>query len=53
MEFQPGVISHPTPFKTQIQPRSPHHEKLIKSIEKTHPWLESGGEVLQSMDYKA
>ncbi|KAI1826768.1 cytochrome P450 [Xylaria intraflava] len=47
--FQPGAVSHPAPFKSVIKPRSTHHENLIKSIEKTYPWQESHGKVLESI----
>ncbi|KAI1130849.1 cytochrome P450 [Nemania abortiva] len=49
--FQPGVASHPVPFKCTVKPRSAHHEKLIKSIESTYPWQESHSSVLEHMAY--
>lgn len=49
VKFSPGVVSHPQPFKTSITPRSPHHEKLIRSIETTFPWAEGDGSVLEDM----
>ncbi|KAI1814974.1 putative cytochrome P450 oxidoreductase OrdA-like protein [Poronia punctata] len=48
-EFQSGVVSHPAPYKTTIQPRSPHHEALIKSLEDKYPWKQSDGRVLERM----
>ncbi|KAH8423690.1 cytochrome P450 [Aspergillus melleus] len=30
-DFQPGIISQPTPFKLDIRPRSAAHESLLKS----------------------
>lgn len=51
IRFTPGVVSHPEPFKAQIKPRSPHHEKLIRSIEQQFPWKKSDSEVLESMNY--
>ncbi|KAH7253445.1 cytochrome P450 [Fusarium solani] len=48
--FTPGVVSHPEPFKATIMPRSPHHEKLIRSIEKVFPWEESDAGILESMN---
>jgi hypothetical protein len=47
--FQSGLVSHPKPFESIIQPRSPHHENLIKSLEKTYPWRESDGEILRDI----
>ncbi|KAE9372779.1 putative cytochrome P450 oxidoreductase OrdA-like protein [Stipitochalara longipes BDJ] len=47
VSFLPGVISHPTPFKTSITPRSQHHEALIRSVEQIHPWQESDAELLE------
>ncbi|KAK7427395.1 hypothetical protein QQZ08_006164 [Neonectria magnoliae] len=51
VQFTPGVVSHPAPFKAQIKPRSPHHEKLIRSVEQRFPWQESDAKVLESMSY--
>ncbi|KAI1380247.1 putative cytochrome P450 oxidoreductase OrdA-like protein [Hypoxylon crocopeplum] len=50
MEFSPGIISHPRPFKNLVEPRSPHHENLIRSLEKAYPWRKSDAEVLLSDD---
>ncbi|KAF6811009.1 cytochrome p450 oxidoreductase [Colletotrichum plurivorum] len=50
VEFLPGVISHPADFETSIKPRSAHHEKLIRSIEETYPWVESDSKVLKRME---
>lgn len=49
--FTPGVVSHPEPFENTVKPRSPRHEKLIRSIEQTHPWEESDSKVLDSIYY--
>lgn len=51
VKFQPGVVSHPAPYKTAIRPRSPQHEELIRSIEKVHPWEESDSQWLESIKY--
>ncbi|RWA10840.1 hypothetical protein EKO27_g4261 [Xylaria grammica] len=45
--FQAGVVSHPSPFKNAIKPRSHHHEKLIKSLEDIYPWQQSDGGALE------
>ncbi|KAI8264873.1 Multifunctional cytochrome P450 monooxygenase [Colletotrichum sp. SAR11_239] len=45
--FNPGVISHPAPFDVSIKPKSPHHEKLIRSIEDRFPWQESDAKDLR------
>ncbi|KAJ5970957.1 Cytochrome P450 E-class group I [Penicillium vulpinum] len=37
-KFQPGVASHPVPWKFHIEPRSAAHESLIRSVEQKHPW---------------
>jgi cytochrome P450 len=42
VDFRPGLISHPKPFKCDIRPRSAQHERLIRSIEVEHPWPEHG-----------
>jgi cytochrome P450 len=49
VQFLPGVISHPAPFKITITPRSPDHEALIRSVEKLHPWQESDSKFLNSV----
>jgi hypothetical protein len=50
-EFLPGVISHPAPYKLSITPRSPEHEKLIRSVEVEHPWEESDAATLEKVVY--
>ncbi|RHZ72745.1 hypothetical protein CDV55_102908 [Aspergillus turcosus] len=50
-EFLPGVISHPAPYKLSITPRSPEHEKLIRSVEVEHPWEESDAATLENVVY--
>ncbi|KAF4954397.1 hypothetical protein FSARC_12140 [Fusarium sarcochroum] len=47
--FTPGIVSHPSPFQATITPRSDHHEKLIRSLEQTHPWESSDSHILDSM----
>lgn len=42
-ECQPGVISHPVPYKLQVAPRSAAHEELILSVEQEHPWQQGDG----------
>ncbi|KAI0544513.1 cytochrome P450 [Xylaria curta] len=49
LNFGPGVVSRVAPFECVIKPRSPHHEKLIRSIESKYPWEESDSKVLESM----
>ncbi|KAI2619924.1 putative cytochrome P450 oxidoreductase OrdA-like protein [Hypoxylon sp. NC1633] len=49
VRFEPGVISHPVPYKNVIKPRSLHHERLIRSIEDIYPWQESDSEILENM----
>ncbi|KAI1759439.1 putative cytochrome P450 oxidoreductase OrdA-like protein [Hypoxylon sp. FL1150] len=49
VHFEPGLISHPDPYKNFIKPRSPHHAKLIRSIEETYPWEESDAKILESV----
>ena len=51
VKFQPGVVSHPVPYRNTIKPRSAHHEELIRGIEKMYPWQESDAKTLESMSY--
>lgn len=52
VKFLPGVVSHPAPYETSIKPRSPEHEHLIRSLERTYPWRESDWERVEA-SYKA
>lgn len=47
-QFQPGVISHPVPWRFNITPRTPTHEVLIKSVEVEHPWQNSDASDLKT-----
>ncbi|KAJ4005762.1 hypothetical protein NW752_011090 [Fusarium irregulare] len=47
--FTPGIVSHPSPFKASITPRSAHHERMIRSLEQKHPWETSDSHILDSM----
>ncbi|KAF1976591.1 cytochrome P450 [Bimuria novae-zelandiae CBS 107.79] len=38
LKFEPGVISHPIPYKTNIQSRSEAHRRLIEQSEEKYPW---------------
>ncbi|KAI0387367.1 putative cytochrome P450 oxidoreductase OrdA-like protein [Hypomontagnella monticulosa] len=49
LRFEPGIVSHPAPYKATIAPRSPRHEALIRSIEKIYPWQESDSKILESI----
>jgi hypothetical protein len=51
VNFLPGVVSHPAPYKTSIKPRSLKHEALIRSIEKSYPWQESDAKKLETIAY--
>ncbi|WQF86947.1 Putative cytochrome P450 [Colletotrichum destructivum] len=50
IKFTAGVVSHPGPFEISIKPRSPHHEGLIRAIEKTFPWEQSDAQTLERME---
>ncbi|THC96012.1 hypothetical protein EYZ11_004511 [Aspergillus tanneri] len=47
--FSPGAISHPMPFEVSIKPRSEEHERIIRSVEKEHPWEKSQAEELRNL----
>jgi len=46
VEFSPGVVSHPAPYRTSIKPRSPEHEALIRSVLVEHPYEEGDSKSL-------
>ena len=49
VQFTPGIVSHPVPFKATIKPRGPKHEELIRAVETEHPWEESSAKALESI----
>ncbi|KGO45758.1 Cytochrome P450 [Penicillium expansum] len=50
-EFSPGIISHPSPFRVQVRPRSKHAEMLIRSVELEDPWLEGDSKVFNDIQF--
>lgn len=50
-QFDPGVISHASPFECDIKPRNSKLEALILSVEQNHPWEESDAAELQKVGY--
>jgi hypothetical protein len=51
LKFEPGVVSHPIPYKTSITPRSEKHAQIIKQAEIEHPWEESDVEALKTVKW--
>jgi len=51
VNFLPGVVSHPAPFRTSVVPRSQQHEALIRSFEQIHPWEKGDAEILEKVTY--
>lgn len=49
LRFTPGTISRPEPFECSVEPRSATHENMVRSLEKTHPWEESHGKILETI----
>ena len=49
LKFEPGVVSHPIPYKTSIKPRSKKHEEIIRKAEQEYPWEESDAKLLKSI----
>ncbi|ORY19380.1 hypothetical protein BCR34DRAFT_527612 [Clohesyomyces aquaticus] len=37
LRFEPGVVSHPVPYRTSITPRSEKHGELIRRAEMDYP----------------
>ena len=40
-EFLPGVVSHPVPYRLQVEARSEAHDELIRQVEVECPWEKS------------
>ncbi|KAJ4296417.1 hypothetical protein N0V90_006462 [Kalmusia sp. IMI 367209] len=51
LKFEPGVVSHPVPYRTSITPRSEKHKELIKEAEKDYPWQESDAKALETVKW--
>lgn len=51
VSFSSGTISHPTPFKATITPRSSRHEDLIRQVEIKHPWEKSSADELEAIKF--
>ena len=51
LKFEPGVVSHPVPYRTSITPRSSEHEKLIRKAEQEYPWEESDAKALATVKW--
>lgn len=49
-QFLPGVVSHPSPYRLSITPRSTAHEALIRSVESDHPWEQSDAKHIESIE---
>ena len=51
VKFEPGVVSHPVPYRFSIKPRSENHEMLIREAEKQYPWQPSDAKALESVKW--
>jgi cytochrome P450 len=51
VKFEPGVVSHPIPYRTSITPRSEKHRQLIQQAEKEYPWEESDAKTLETVKW--
>ena len=49
VQFQPGIISHPVPYKISVAPRNEKAAALIRSVEEEYPWQESDSKELESI----
>lgn len=49
VDFLPGFLSYPAPFKTSIKPRSSVHEELIRAVQSEHPWDKNSAKALESI----
>ncbi|KAF1813984.1 cytochrome P450 [Eremomyces bilateralis CBS 781.70] len=51
LKFEPGIVSHPIPYRTSINPRSDMHTKLIRAAEKEYPWEKSDAKALETVKW--
>jgi cytochrome P450 len=50
-KFEPGVVSHPVPYRTSITPRSEEHRQRIVEAEKEYPFEKSDAEALKTVKW--
>lgn len=53
IQFLPGVVSYPEPFKVTIQPRSSHQKDIIRSASEKDFIEESHASILNSLHLDA
>lgn len=51
VRFEPGIVSHPVPYRVSIKPRSEKHARLIREAEKEYPWQESDAKALETVKW--
>ena len=51
IKFEPGVVSHPVPYRISIKPRSKVHEDLIRAGQEEYPLEESDAKELQNVKW--
>jgi len=51
IDFDPGMVSRPKPYRVSIKPRSKVHEELIKKGEEIYPWEESDAKELERVKW--
>ncbi|RFU27553.1 hypothetical protein B7463_g8777, partial [Scytalidium lignicola] len=51
IKFEPGMVSHPVPYRISIRPRSKVHEELMKATEQQYPWEESDAKELENVKW--
>mgnify|MGYP006877418776 CR=1 FL=1 len=47
--FEPGLVSHPVPYRVSIKPRSEECETLVRQAEEVFPWGESDAPELEGL----
>jgi len=50
VRMEPGVVSHPAPYKASITIRSEHHGELLRRVEQRWPWKDSDADVLERIE---
>lgn len=48
-KFEPGIVTHPKPYKVDIQLRSKEHAQLLEDAKRDWPWRKSHREKLLSV----
>jgi hypothetical protein len=51
VKFEPGLVSHPHPYRASIRPMSNKHDMMIRKAEEKYPWEENVADALTTVKW--